>query len=566
MKRRFAKRQQGMALLALLAAILLAGSWMLVSRLNAESAVMTAVNRTRNAEVLNRAKQAMIGYVAMQAAESGERNPGRLPCPEGASYVGDAANEGVAWSGVGTDCTSVGRLPWRTLGLDKLRDASSEPLWYVVGPTWRLTSSTDNLTINSNTNGNISIDAQNAVALIIAPGPAMNAQAAAGCTAKNQARSAPSPSIDATNYLECFDAATLQFTTTASSNSYNDQVVRITVADIMPAIEAAIADRIKREIVPQLKSAYGTATWSLSSTNPLFPDPAPFSIPNPGTSNFQGASGTSGGLLPVNSQACSGDPRCATIVSWWKPVVASVAQIGGAGSLQVGTTCVLRAGDTQVRCQGSYLALGPVQLTMSARANKVALGLRALNASQITARYDIGGSGCGGTSVAVSASGAFVSDGSADIMATATFPSSIAPPSLRFCITVDIDVLVDHPLLSSTDPTTGWFMRNEWYRLLYYAPAARHTAGGGALPAPSCTTGVNCLSVANVAPSGAQRAILILAGRSINGSARPSSTLGDYLEFGNATAAFESQPVSTATAAALKKPFNDRIVVIDQNN
>jgi len=64
MKRRVAKRQQGMALLVLLAAILLAGSWMLVSRLNAESGMISAVNRSRNAEVLIRARQALIGYVA----------------------------------------------------------------------------------------------------------------------------------------------------------------------------------------------------------------------------------------------------------------------------------------------------------------------------------------------------------------------------------------------------------------------------------------------------------------------------------------------------------------------
>ena len=53
--------------------------------------------------------------------------------------------------------------------------------------------------------------------------------------------------------------------------------------------------------------------------------------------------------------------------------------------------------------------------------------------------------------------------------------------------------------------------------------------------------------------------------RSINGAARPSATLADYLEFGNAAGSFERQPVSTAVDATLKKPFNDRIVVVDTN-
>ncbi|MGH8746495.1 MAG: hypothetical protein ACREUK_08390, partial [Burkholderiales bacterium] len=81
----------------------------------------------------------------------------------------------------------------------------------------------------------------------------------------------------------------------------------------------------------------------------------------------------------------------------------------------------------------------------------------------------------------------------------------------------------------------------------------------------SCVTSSTCLSVTNVTPLGAQRAILVLAGRSINGSARPSAALGDYLEFGNASGSFEREPVSTAANAALKKPFNDRIVVVDTN-
>jgi hypothetical protein len=59
--------------------------------------------------------------------------------------------------------------------------------------------------------------------------------------------------------------------------------------------------------------------------------------------------------------------------------------------------------------------------------------------------------------------------------------------------------------------------------------------------------------------------MLILAGRSINGTTRPSATLANYLEFGNATAAFESQTVSRTVAAALKRPFNDRVLVVDSN-
>ncbi|HEY5899626.1 MAG TPA: hypothetical protein VIV54_18825, partial [Burkholderiales bacterium] len=148
------------------------------------------------------------------------------------------------------------------------------------------------------------------------------------------------------------------------------------------------------------------------------------------------------------------------------------------------------------------------------------------------------------------------------ITVTASLPWSFN--NTNFTVTMDIGVLADHVLLSSTDATTGWFVRNEWYRLTYYAATARHTAS--VLPtSPACTTGVNCLSIANVTPSGAQRAILILAGRSINNATRPSATLGDYLEFGNAAGSYERQTVSSVVAAGLKRPFNDRIVVVDTN-
>jgi hypothetical protein len=131
-----------------------------------------------------------------------------------------------------------------------------------------------------------------------------------------------------------------------------------------------------------------------------------------------------------------------------------------------------------------------------------------------------------------------------------------------FRIRIDRRVFGDHPLLDPAEPVTGWFARNEWYRLIYYTVAAGHTAG--TLP-PSCSTGINCLSVANVAPTDAQRAILILGGRSVNGSSRPSATLANYLESGNATGAFTRQTISAASTVPSAQRFNDRIVVVGSN-
>jgi hypothetical protein len=557
------RRERGVvAVVVLLAILALGASYYMVQRLDAMTVQAKSAERSYNAAVLNRAKRALIGYVAAQAVKAGENNPGALPCPEAAAYFDDPDNEGK----VASSCTlpKVGRLPWRTLGLEKLLDAAGEPLWYVVSPGWARTSGNTN--INSNTVGQLTLDgatgtdSDTVVALIIAPGPAINVAAATGCTAWTQTRPTTG-APDWRNYLECENAtspADNVFVTTGPSGSFNDQVIKLTKGDIMPAIEAAIANRIEREIVPPLKAVYGTSTWGLSSTNPLFPYASPFA--NPSTSNYQGTAGTTSGLLPMTSQTCTGDARCSTtFVAWNQTVVPTLAKTGGLGNLLGGSACSFLSA-TQVQCTGRYRD-DAITIAMTVRANNVAMALLQLDATQATSEYQ----NPGWISVTSSPSGAFpANDGSANIVISASFPS--LPGNTNMRITMNIGILADHSLLDSTDATTGWFVRNEWYRLLYYATASGHTATVRPGSLPACATGSTCLSVANVMPSGAQRAILILAGRSIDGSTRPSATLANYLEFGNATSSFERQTVSSAVAAAgLKTPFNDRLVVVDSN-
>jgi len=582
--------QRGAALLVLLAVLVLGASWFLVSRLDALSAgIFTPSNRNHNALVLSQAKQALIGYVAMNAAQSGENNPGRFPCPEGAALVGTSA-EGISAPYVGPPsaptCATVGRLPWRTLGLDKLVDSSAEPLWYVVSPGWQLVTSATTLLINSNTIGQLNVDGQAnaAVALIIAPGAAMNVLASAGCTARNQARSAPSPAMDARDYIECFNTGTSTFAATGATTSFNDQVVRITVADVMPAIEAAIASRVEREIAPLLKGVYATNSWgaNVSAGNPVYPFAAPFADPSL-TASYPGnsascAGGVCKGLLPVTfsnapgtSTPCipsAGSPCDPAFVRWVSPPLPVFTPTPPA-TLRAGTCLVF---PDRVDCSitaGLPLLFGGTSMsfTLAATANNVGMAMRKFDTTVAMTGIDPAGR---------SVSALMASDGSARVTLSGSTPigvGNLIADALcallglachQINISMPITLLADHPVLNSADPVTGWFMRNEWYRVLYYAAA--QTTTPAALPAaPACTAGTNCVTVSNLTPANNKRAILILTGRSINGTARPSGTLADYLEFGNATGAYERQPVSTAVAPALKKPFNDRIVVVDIN-
>jgi hypothetical protein len=566
MTRGHARRAQlGAALLVMLAVLVLGVSWFTVSRLSALANFIAAA-RARNAETLGQAKAALIGYVAQRAARSGENNPGRLPCPEAPGSAG-GPSEGVAAG----NCTlpAVGRFPWRTLGVDKLVDAAAEPLWYAVSPGWALVPpGTSLLTIHSNTVGQLNVDGEPnaAVALLIAPGPAFSVQAAAGCVARAQSRGVLPPNVR--DYLECENAsspADVNFTSRGPAGSFNDQVVKVTTADLLPAIEAAIAHRIEREIAPLLKSAYASAAWGASAANPVLPYAAPFSDPT--TSSFQGAAGTFRGLLPFTfSQGCvpAADPRCSTALVNWNTSPAYAPVMTMAGVSTPAYVCQVNA--ATIQCTGSYVAAAAsVQLRLAATANGVAMALRQFDSGKITMQVrELPLSPWQPATAALS--GQFNPDDTVTIGAVATVAATPLA-SYAFEATADIGALADHPLLdASTASSTGWFVRNQWYRLAYYAIAPPHAASATA-PRACTDVPLTCLDVANVAPAGKQRAILILAGRALAGQARPSANVADFLEFGNAAlpGALEHQPVSTAVDAALKKPFNDRFVVVDAN-
>jgi hypothetical protein len=592
MKRRMAGRQGGAALLVLLAVLAIGASWFMVSKLDALAANATARNRQYNADVLNRAKQTLIGYAIAQANKSFEDNPGALPCPEHPWYisyedkVGQAGpSVGVSSPGSGTaNCSSVGRYPWRTIGSEAFSDAAGEPLWYVVGPAWRKTSTSTKTTINSNTAGDVTVDGQQVVALIIAPGRVLTAQASTtaygvACGARNQARVSPvTYAVDALDYLECFNAATLQFASTGPDASFNDQVVKITVDDLMPGIEAAVADRIEREIVPALNAVYAPTGWNFAGTRSIFPYAASFASPGPGTgtSPFLGVAGTYQGLLPFNqTQGCTSDatiPRCLPALIAWSGTPANAVELNGFGYIQ-SQTCSWASADIR-DCSGEYHEYDTdptqaIRLQMSATFSNVAMGLRAIDETMMTieARDDTCAPTCAWETQTVTHTATMNADGSATVTFSATMPNIDAKgwgTYAQFRIRIDRAVIADHALLDTTDSTTGWFAHNEWYRLAYYAVAAGHTAA--VLPtAPSCTTGSTCVTVTNVTPAGGQRALLILAGRSVNGSARPSATLADYLELGNATGAFLRQTVSAGNAITAAQRFNDRVVVLSSN-
>ena len=162
-------RQRGVALILLITVLVIGVVWYTVGALG--KAAPTAADRdTISGAALGQAKQALLAYVAQYAARSSTIEPGQMPCPEFLSSI-DTSKQGQA----GTSCNSalpkVGRLPWETLGVDEIRDGYGEPIWYVLSPGFR------NAPINFGTPGQLTYNGSPnaAVALLIAPGPALNA-------------------------------------------------------------------------------------------------------------------------------------------------------------------------------------------------------------------------------------------------------------------------------------------------------------------------------------------------------------------------------------------------------
>ncbi|MGH8726290.1 MAG: hypothetical protein ACREU1_15670, partial [Burkholderiales bacterium] len=314
-----------------------------------------------------------------------------------------------------------------------------------------------------------------------------------------------------------------------------------------------------RDLVPRLKSVYATVDWGLSAAHPVFPFAAPFA--NPGTSDFRGAAGTFEGLLPFNQTQGCGGARCLPALVAFAATPGNAAVAGPHGRIQAQSCSWEGAGEARV-CSGEYhedeaQPWRPIRIEMSATFANVAMGLRALDATklQVMARDD---SGAGPwQDQPVTRAAALNPDGSATITFGATLPNIDAMgwgTYAQFRVRIARSVITDHPVLSATDPATGWFVRNEWYRLLYYATSPDHAASAAA--PRSCAP---CLEIANLAPASRQRAILILAGRSLGGAARPNGELADFLEGANADASpgFESRAVNAS--------FNDRVVVLDAN-
>lgn len=568
-------RQRGVALLVLALIFIVGFATFLYARLGKWRDATTA-SRKVNSEVLAQAKAALIGYVVKEVLDLGEDTPGRFPCPESPTDAG-TVNEGRA----GGSCSpsfainkNVGRLPWRTLGIDKLVDASGEPLWYAVSsPNWVYSGSSP--VINAGTSGQLSFDGtSDVVAVIFAPGPALFVnpaanQAAAGCVARNQSRIDRSHvpgggNPDYRDYLECQNASSPidnAFGTTIVDNAtnqvVNDQAVYITAKEILNAMQGPLAERLQRTVAPLL-SEYSDL-WPSSN---FLPYAFSFTVA-PETVTMAQLCGPSAttvppqateGMLPLaqNAGGC--------VSTWTSPSVSG----SGSGSCGPATPP-----STDVRCTFNYYQLSGLgalllgggaataDVTIEATAPHAAASFRqplkpsdvsvppgyVVQAATFTPQTD----GDAKLSLVIRITGTQLCDNFLlgvvcnllpGLLASPVGPVAVQFPQLANSVTLQGTKLSNSVLTAQPppydflNPAAGaanyWFMKNEWYRYTYYAVAPGTSAAqtGGNLTVTSFPSAYG--------NNNDKRFVLALVGPPVSGQTRPSTAVAQYMEGANA--------------------------------
>jgi hypothetical protein len=274
-------QQHGSALIILVLILVMAGTTAIFSILDSNSIRLERDKKT--VATLAEAKSALIGY--MVSITSPLEQPGDLPCPDKSS---DSNYDGTQDSPCSS--TRIGRFPWSNvdhlgtynagMAVD-LSDANGDRLWYAVS---RNLVDPTNVSINSDlvtaapyswlsvydAQGNLL--SNRAVAVIISPGNVLSGQdrSAALPTAVQYLDSVTLKGITYNNAAASptkFISGNVNDPALSGSVKVNDQVVFITIDEVMPLIEARVARDAKQCLESYAKVNAGSYPWAAPSSD-----------------------------------------------------------------------------------------------------------------------------------------------------------------------------------------------------------------------------------------------------------------------------------------------------------
>jgi hypothetical protein len=617
-----ASLQRGFALMVIVALIVLISAYFLATGLNRTSAQLSGEREARTMASLLKARSALIAYAASEQwqAYMGQSTvqPGALPCPD-RDNDGDSD---CVWPGITNSVSLIGLLPWKTIGTEDLRDASGERLWYAVSRNFRKLSGVT--VVNSDTPGQFTVAgtaaASKVVAVVIAPGPVVQGQNR-GASPPNVASYLESFNTnDGVNFIFTTNA----LPSDALNDRLVVITQADLMAAVEPAVSARMERDIKPYLRTYLNQwgvlpfparfdspspgTSGIGTTRSPSTYVGDPSQTNGLLPISGVSVSGATNATpivvatiaAHGLSTGDTAWISGvQGNTASNGRWTVTAVDGThfqlnGSSGNGAYVSGGTvtpgypwsnwTLTLIGGTARIRNLVCTTASAPATPTLSCtfqaddgggvgRISNPTFRLQASigpNAGRTFAvlpdisRVSFAMSPCAGgcTAVGPSLTGSLDGTGQGTVAYAATLPI-VCTSCTSYTITVVIPDVVASTLTSATDPAAGWFIANEWYRQTYYAvsPGYLPGAAGNCAPLPGLPS---CLTVKNLSPTYAttddKRAILILAGLSLNGAPRPSSFLRDYLEGANAT--FAANPYVFENRLGVPTSINDRVVVV----
>jgi hypothetical protein len=482
-QRRIAGRPpaRGLALIGVLAVVTMLTLTAFVSQIGAITSHSNFARDVQARLALNIARQALIA-----AAADNRNRPGGLPCP-------DRDGDGEAELTCDRPEHRLGLLPWQTLKIGDLRDASGERLWYALAYRYR---NDPDAIINSATVGDLAIPSRrlsDLAAVVIAPGAAMRDQVRGERSVRNSAA-----------YVE----TTLNVTTGAlvEAAESNDTLEPLSAAEVWASVDNVVGARIAREIGPLIESEY-IAQWKRLPYAAPFTDPASVI---PIASNLVAASE---GALPATHEPL--------FVVWDRPQVAA-SQVSGSGRLD-SADCTASL-PTEIRCIVRYS--GTVRLRIEAVALNVGHALVSL---PTTSDADFGPAGLARKSITTEPLRA---DASARIVAQADLPPLASSMRINLRAPAYIRALTDRhiPVASAG----SWFARNEWFRFTYLAVASDQLPGGRAR---GCGGPASCLSLHVDGRNQESLGVVVFTGRANAFVPNPASAplITRYLEGENAS-------------------------------
>lgn len=230
------KHNQGAALLIFVLIMMMASSSFLLQSLNIN---LLSNKAGIDHKILLQAKEALTGYAISYSTVNPTRLPGSLPCP-------DINGDGVSDTPCGlAGRSSLGRLPWQTLGIKPLRDSAGECLWYAVSGLYKdspintlsIESEGQFLLFDNNLNSlNSNNNSEIAIAVVFAPGKAIDNQLRS-VTLANKTECGSSVAANginqSVNYLEDFNKIN------NANGSYSDGNILGVVTNAIPSTGAS---------------------------------------------------------------------------------------------------------------------------------------------------------------------------------------------------------------------------------------------------------------------------------------------------------------------------------------